>query len=88
MSDRTNSFLGDTPGRVLLKLIVVSLVVGVVMSAFDWSPMDILYGIENFVRRIWNLGFGAVERFASYFLLGAVVVIPCFIILRLLNYRR
>lgn len=88
MSEKTNSFLGDTPGRVLLKLIVVSLVVGVVMNAFDWSPMDIVYGIENFVRRIWNLGFGAIERFASYFLLGAVVVIPCFIILRLLSYRR
>lgn len=88
MSDRANSFLGDTPGRVLLKLIVVSLVVGVVMSAFDWSPMDIVYGIENSIRRIWNLGFGAIESFASYFLLGAVVVIPCFIILRLLSYRR
>ena len=52
MSERTNSFLGDTPGRVVLKLIVVSLVVGVVISAFDWSPMDIVYGIENFFRRV------------------------------------
>lgn len=88
MSERTNRFLGDTPGRVLLKLIVVSLVAGVVMSAFNWSPMDIVYGIENFIRRIWNLGFGAIESFASYLLLGAAVVVPCFIILRLLNYRR
>ncbi|WP_368855839.1 DUF6460 domain-containing protein [Klebsiella pneumoniae] len=37
---------------------------------------------------MWNLGFGAIERFAGYFLLGAVVVVPCFIILRLLSYRR
>ncbi|MDQ0998130.1 hypothetical protein QFZ34_003312 [Phyllobacterium ifriqiyense] len=88
MSERTNRFLGDTPGRVLLKLIIVSLVVGVVMSAFNWSPMDIVYGVENFVRRIWNLGFGAIEGFASYLLLGAAVVVPCFIILRILNYRR
>ncbi|MBZ9605637.1 MULTISPECIES: DUF6460 domain-containing protein [Phyllobacterium] len=88
MSERMNRFLGDSPGRVLVKLIVVSLVVGVVMNAFDWSPIDILYGFENFIRRIWNLGFGAIERFAAYFLLGAVVVIPCFIILRLLSYRR
>jgi hypothetical protein len=88
MSERINDFLGDSPGRVLAKLILVSLVVGVVMSAFDWSPIDILYGFENFLRRIWNLGFGAIERFAAYFLLGAVVVIPCFIILRILSYRR
>jgi polyferredoxin len=88
MSERTNRFLGDTPGRVLLKLIIVSLVVGVVMSAFNWSPMDIVYGVENFIRRIWNLGFGAIESFAAYLLLGAAVVVPCFIILRILNYRR
>jgi hypothetical protein len=88
MSDRINRFLGDSPARVLVKLILVSLFVGVVMNAFDWSPVDVLYGIENFFRRIWNLGFGAIERFAAYFLLGAVVVIPCFIILRLLSYRR
>jgi hypothetical protein len=59
MSERINRFLGDSPGRVLVKLIVVSLVVGVVMNAFDWSPIDILYSFENFIRRIWNLGFGA-----------------------------
>lgn len=88
MSDKMNRFLGDTPGRVLLKLILVSLFVGVIMNAFNWSPLDILYGFENFARRIWNLGFGAIERFAGYFLLGAVVVVPCFIILRLLSYRR
>ncbi|WP_288192059.1 DUF6460 domain-containing protein [uncultured Phyllobacterium sp.] len=88
MSDKMNRFLGDTPGRVLLKLILVSLFVGVIMNAFNWSPLDILYGFENFARRVWNLGFGAIERFAGYFLLGAVVVVPSFIILRLLSYRR
>lgn len=88
MSERTNRFLGDTPGRVLVKLIVVSLIVGVVMSAFNWYPMDILYGIQDFFRHLWNLGFGAIERFAGYFLLGAAVVIPAFIVLRLLSYKR
>ncbi|MDW6024044.1 DUF6460 domain-containing protein [Mesorhizobium sp. BAC0120] len=81
-------FLGDTPLRVALKLIVVSFLLGLVMSAFGWTPFDILQQLRNFVLHIWNMGFAAIERFFDYFLLGAVVVVPLFIILRVLNYRR
>lgn len=81
-------FLGDTPLRVLLKLVVVSFIVGLVMSAFGWSPVDLLYGVRDFFVRIWNMGFAAIENFIGYFLLGAAVVIPAFIVIRLLSYRR
>lgn len=81
-------FLGDTPFRVALKLIVVSFLVGVVMSAFGWAPLDILRGIREFVLGIWDMGFAAIERFFSYFLLGAAIVVPAFLILRLLSLRR
>jgi hypothetical protein len=81
-------FLGDTPLRILLKLVVVSFIVGLVMSAFGWSPFDLLYGIRDFFLRIWNMGFAAIENFIGYFLLGAAVVVPAFIIIRLLSYRR
>ncbi len=81
-------FLGDTPGRVLLKLVVVSFIVGLVMSAFGWSPMDVVYGIRDFFLRIWNMGFAALDTFVGYFLLGAAVVVPAFIVLRLMSYRR
>ncbi|BCH27251.1 DUF6460 domain-containing protein [Mesorhizobium sp. L-8-3] len=81
-------FLGDTPGRVLLKLVVVSFIAGLVMSAFGWSPMDVVYGIRDFFLRIWNMGFAALDTFIGYFLLGAAVVVPAFLILRLMSYRR
>lgn len=81
-------FLGDTPLRVLLKLVVVSFIVGLVMSAFGWSPFDLLYGIRDFFLRIWNMGFAAIENFIGYFLLGAAVVVPAFIVIRLLSIRR
>lgn len=83
-----NRFLGDTPLRVAVKLIIVSFLVGITMAAFGLSPRDILYGIEDFVVGLWNLGFDAVYRFWNYFLLGAVIVIPAFILLRILNYRK
>lgn len=81
-------FLGDTPLRVMLKLVVVSFLVGIVMSAFGWSPWDVLQGVRDFFVGIWNMGFDALYRFWSYFLLGAAVVVPAFFVLRLLSYRR
>ncbi|MBL8580043.1 MAG: hypothetical protein JNK47_22805 [Mesorhizobium sp.] len=81
-------FLGDSPLRVLIKLIVISFLVGVVMSAFGWSPLDVLNGIRDFFVDLWNMGFRAVDRFVGYFLLGAAIVIPAFILLRLFSLRK
>ena len=81
-------FLGDSPLRVILKLLVVSFLVGLVMNAFGWSPMDVLNGIQKFFTDLWNLGFNAVYRFLGYILLGAAIVIPAFILLRIANYRK
>jgi hypothetical protein len=81
-------FLGDSPIKVFLKLLVVSFLVGIVMTAFGWSPFDVLYGIRNFFVDLWNLGFRAVDRFVGYILLGAAIVIPAFILLRLASYRK
>jgi hypothetical protein len=58
------------------------------MSAFGWTPWDILTGIREFILRLWNMGFDAIARFGDYILLGAAIVVPVFVILRVLNYRR
>ena len=81
-------FLGDSPLRVFLKLLVLSFIVGIVMAAFNWTPWDLYFGVRDFLLRIWNMGFAALGRFGEYILIGAVVVIPVFLILRILSYRR
>ncbi|MGN6304939.1 MAG: DUF6460 domain-containing protein [Mesorhizobium sp.] len=81
-------FLGDSPLRILLKLIVVSFLVGLVMSAFGWSPLDVVYGIRNFFVDLWHMGFHALDRFVGYILLGAAIVVPAFLVIRLLGYRK
>ena len=88
MSGALTRFLGDSPLRVLLKLIVVSFLVGLVMITFGWSPMDIVFSIRDAFVRVWQLGFAAFDGFIGYFVAGAVIVIPAFLILRLLSYRR
>ncbi|MEM6460594.1 MAG: DUF6460 domain-containing protein [Pseudomonadota bacterium] len=88
MSGKLTRFLGDTPGRTAVKLIVISFIVGAVMSAFNWYPMDIVYAVRDFLVNLWNLGFAALGRFGDYLLLGAVIVIPVFVVIRVLSFRR
>lgn len=88
MSDGLNRFLGDTPLRVLVKLLILSVVAGFLMSVFGLYPDDILYAVRNFVLDIWHSGFAALGRVGDYLLLGAVIVIPIFIVIRLLSFRR
>lgn len=82
-----NRFLGGNPLAVAVRLALISLLVGGVMAAMGWQPVDIIYAAADFVRGIWNLGFGAVEAFGQYLLLGAVIVVPVFLVMRLLSAR-
>lgn len=80
--------LGDSPLKLLIKLLVVSFLVGLVMSTFGWSPWDVFYGIQDFFVGLYNMGFRAFDRIGGYILLGAAIVVPAYIILRILNFRR
>lgn len=88
MSDKVNRFLGDTPARTAVKLLVISLVVGIIMSALGLTPVDVWYRFIDFIDRIYQLGFRAFERFGEYLLYGAVIVVPVFLLMRLLAARR
>lgn len=81
-------FLGDSPFRVIVKLVVLSFVVGVVMSALDITPYDLFYRVADFFEGIWEMGFDAIYRFGGYLVIGAMVVVPVFLLLRLLSFRR
>lgn len=88
MNSGLNRFLGDTPARTAVKLIVISFIVGMVLSALNLSVYDVLYKIRDFLLRIWNMGFDAIEQFAEYFVIGAILVIPVYLLIRVLKYRR
>lgn len=88
MSDNVNRVLGDTPGRTVVKLIVVSLIVGFVMAVFNVDPWDLVDGIRHFILDLWTKGFAALGRVGDYLIVGASIVIPVFIVLRILSYRR
>jgi hypothetical protein len=89
MPDNTATrIFGGSPLAVLGRLILISILVGVVLSALGVDPFDIVHSIERLISSIWNMGFDAVRWLWRYFLLGAVIVIPIWIIMRLVNAPR
>jgi len=66
-----------------MRLIVISFVLGIVLSALDISPLNIVNEIYRLILRVYSLGFESIEWLFGYFLLGAVIVFPIWIIVRL-----
>jgi hypothetical protein len=82
-----NRFLGGSPGGVFLRLLFVSLIVGAFLMWLDIRPTDIFRAITDLVNRIWSLGFDAIRVVADYILAGAAIVVPVWLVLRLMNMR-
>lgn len=88
MSSAVNRFLGGSPLGVFFRLVLVSLLVGVVLSALGMTPMTVIDTIIGFFQRLWNLGFDALGQFGNWLILGATLVVPVWFIMRLLDSRR
>src|ERR1700748_604226 len=86
--DGLHRFLGGSPLSVAFRLILLSILVGVVLAAIGFDPLDILHSIRRLFLRIWDLGFDAVNWLWRYFLLGAVIVIPIWLLSRLFGTPR
>ncbi|MEO1110975.1 MAG: DUF6460 domain-containing protein [Pseudomonadota bacterium] len=85
MSDSGLSrFLGGSPAQVLLRLVFLSFVVGIILSALNLDPLDLVHMTVNFVERLWDMGFNAIGRLGNYLVVGAIVVIPIWLVMRLL----
>lgn len=78
-------FFGGNPAAVMIRLVVLSLIVGVILSALGLSPYELVESLQRLVLRIYDLGFGAIESIVRYFLLGAILVVPIWLIARILR---
>lgn len=76
------AFFGGAPGAVVLRLALISLLVGFILSALGLSPFDIVDSLVALVERVYDMGFDTFEWVFRYFLLGAVLVFPLWFISR------
>jgi len=75
-------FFGGSPLWVVVRLILLSIVIGVLLSALGLDPWNIVESVERLIHWIYNLGWDAVTWIWRYFILGAVLVIPIWLIVR------
>ena len=76
-------FFGGPPLMVIFRLVLLCILVGVVLRVLGLDPFNILRSVEELIRYVWNMGFDAIVWLWRYFLLGAVIVIPIWLLVRL-----
>lgn len=77
--------LGGSPLGVLIRLVVMSFVVGLILTVLDINPNDIIRWIDARLTYLTSFGFDTFEEALTILLLGAVVVVPIWLVLRVLR---
>jgi hypothetical protein len=78
-------FFGGSPLSVIFRLVLLSILVGVILKVLGLDPLNIIRSVQDLFRAIWDMGFDAVVWLWRYFLLGAVLVVPIWLIVRLMK---
>jgi len=81
-------FSRENPVGGIVRLVLICLLVGLVLSFFDITPQHIVTDTLRTLREIYDLVFGAVHWAVPYILLGAVVVVPVAVISLMMRRRR
>jgi Family of unknown function (DUF6460) len=84
-NDYVTRFFGGPPLSVIFRLVLLSVLIGVILEVLGLDPWNIIESIKLMMQRIWEMGFDAVRWLWRYLLLGAAVVVPIWLILRLVR---
>src|SRR5947199_10587455 len=87
-SDYLTRFFGGRPFSVIFRLLLLSILVGVILEVLGLDPWNIIESLRRLVARVWDMGFDAVRWLWRYLLLGAVVVVPIWVIVRLMRVAK
>ncbi|MEX0839206.1 MAG: DUF6460 domain-containing protein [Parvibaculum sp.] len=78
-----NRIFGGPVLAIIFKLAVASIAVGIVLAILGIRPIDLWRDFLATAANIWSMGFEAIEWSMQYLVLGAIVVVPIFIVVRL-----
>lgn len=71
----------------IIKLVILSLVVGLLLATFGITPADFWRGALNFGQWLWDSLLGFLDWALIYIIIGGAVVVPIYVIRRLLKSR-
>jgi hypothetical protein len=75
-------------GSTIIKLLILCFIVGAALAFFQVDPRDLLRHVINLARSIAEWSVSVFGDAMSYVLLGAVVVIPIWLVFYLLRAMR
>jgi hypothetical protein len=81
-------FFGGPPLSVIFRLVLLSILVGVILEVLGLDPWNIIQSLRALMLRIWDMGFDVVRWLWRYLLLGAAIVVPIWLIVRVIRAPR
>ena len=87
-SPMLTNFLGGSPAMVVLRLIVVSFVAGIILETFGFDPVTLFDDALRAARGLVDFGLTDVRQIGRVLATGAMVVVPVWLVLRLLDAGR
>lgn len=76
------------PLSTIVKLLIACLVVGVVLHWVGYTPEELIHAFPETVASIWRWVVDAGRDVGPYILLGAIVVIPIWLVFAILRLAR
>jgi hypothetical protein len=83
-----NGFLGGSLSSVAVRLLAVSFIVGVLLTMFGFEPETLYSRLVQMVRHVVEFGLTDLREFGRILLTGAMVVVPLWFVLRLMDIKR
>ena len=68
----------------LLRLALLSFIVGIIFAAFGIDPVNLWKEFGATIQQAWQLVFDFIQWGSGYAIVGAIVVLPVWIIYRLM----
>jgi hypothetical protein len=79
-------FFGGSPAAVILQLAIASIIIGVVLSFFGFDPATLYDAVIRLSNWISSLGLDTVKKVLNYLALGAIIVVPLWLLVRVISY--
>jgi len=90
--DIKTRIVGKSAGRTILRLVIASIIVGAIFSFIGVGPREFWRGIfETAQRLVHSLGESIGEialTLGTYLLIGAAIVVPIWLVTKLLSSRK
>jgi Family of unknown function (DUF6460) len=84
-TDAVTRFFGGPPLSVIFRLALLSILIGVILEVLGLDPWNIIDSLRTLILRVWDMGFDVIRWLWRYLLLGAAIVVPIWLIMRLMR---